>query len=229
MALPIYLDSALVFPNPALADGFEPLAIGGDLSAQRLLLAYASGIFPWQDNPIVWYSPDPRAVLFLEDFKLSKSLQKSIRNKGFTLRIDEGFADVISACAKRTNGESTWISAGFVEAYTRLFDLGIAHSFGIFQGDSLGEERLVGGLYGVSLGGAFMGESMFARVSDASKVAMYYLVEFCKAHKFDFIDAQIQNPYLQTLGVREIPRKKYLKMLRDALTKPTLQGKWHNF
>lgn len=217
------LDSSLVFPHPLESSGFEPLAIGGDLSVERLLLAYSNGIFPWQDEPIVWYSPEPRAILELGDFKLTKSLKKSIKNKNFLLKIDTDFTLVMQNCKeiKRKRESGTWISDYFIESYTRLHKLGLAHSFEIYQ-----SSELVGGLYGVSLGGVFMGESMFAKVSDASKVAFFYLVEFCKAHNFDFIDAQVQNPHLQSLGVKEISKIEYLSRLESSLKKPTLQGKW---
>ncbi|MWV61401.1 leucyl/phenylalanyl-tRNA--protein transferase [Helicobacter saguini] len=217
------LDESLYFPSPFNVDGFRPLALGGDLSVERLLLAYSNGIFPWQDSPIVWYSPNPRAILELNDFRLTKSLKKSIKNKNFSLKIDTNFALVMQNCKeiKRKNENSTWISDYFIESYTRLHKLGLGHSFEIYQGG-----ELVGGLYGVSLGGVFMGESMFAKVSDASKVAFFYLVEFCKAHNFDFIDAQVQNPHLQSLGVKEISKIEYLSRLESSLKKPTLQGKW---
>lgn len=218
------LDNTLTFPHPLESSGFEPLAIGGDLSVERLLLAYSNGIFPWQDEPLVWYSPHPRAILQLQDFRLTKSLKKSIKNKNFSVRLDTNFTSVMRNCKeiKRKNEASTWISEYFIESYTRLFTLGLAHSFEVYLAS-----ELVGGLYGVSLGGVFMGESMFAKVSDASKVAFFYLVEFCKAHNFDFIDAQVQNAHLQRLGVCEISKVEYLARLESSLKKPTLRGAWN--
>lgn len=221
------LDSTLRFPSPLSVDGFMPLAIGGDLSVERLILAYSNGIFPWQDEPLVWYSPHPRSVVFPHDFKASKSLKKSVRNKGFLLKIDSDFRGVMRCCkeTKRRGEDSSWISDYFIESYCELHNVGLAHSFEIYAKSDC---NLVGGLYGVSLGAVFMGESMFAKVSDASKVAFFYLVEFCKKFNFDFIDAQVQNPHLSSLGAIEISKIEYLSLLQNALQKPTLQCSWQS-
>lgn len=203
------------FPDPALAltepDGL--LAIGGDLSSERLLRAYRAGIFPWYnaDQPILWWSPDPRTVLFPERFKLSRSLQKSIRNRGFRLSIDANFAAVIEACSQPRRRESgTWISAGIKQAFNHLHAMGYAHSVECWLG-----EQLVGGIYGLSIGKVFFGESMFSSVSDASKVAFAHLVEHLQQKQFRLIDCQVASPHLFSLGAECIPRQQFLALLAD--------------
>jgi leucyl/phenylalanyl-tRNA--protein transferase len=220
--MPIYyIPEELWFPPVEEAeDGL--VGIGGDLSSERLLLAYSNGIFPWfeNDEEILWWSPDPRMVLFPEKFKISKSLRQSIRNKGFELKIDFDFESVIHACSQiqRPEGEGTWITPGMHQAYMELYHKGYAHSFEIYQND-----RLVGGLYGVSLGKAFFGESMFSKVSDASKVALYHLINFAKQNNFLFIDAQVETEHLKRMGAENISRTQFISLLRKSQqSKPIL-------
>ena len=210
--MPVYrLTDALIFPHPSLADPGGLLAIGGDLSTRRLLLAYAHGIFPWYSDPspILWWSPDPRMVLFPDEFKISHSLRRVLRKHVFTVTIDEAFGDVIRACA-RTRMQ-TWITDEMIDAYTCLYELGYAHSFETWQAG-----RLVGGLYGVALGRAFFGESMFSTMSDASKVALVRLVQFAINAGVEFIDCQTTTEHLKRLGAREVPRPEFLDRLRRA-------------
>jgi leucyl/phenylalanyl-tRNA--protein transferase len=224
--MPVYLLSEdLVFPSPQLARREGLLAIGGDLSQERLLLAYRMGIFPWYsaDEPIMWWSPDPRLVLYPSEFRVSRSLKKTIRKKVFDLTVDEAFESVINACAQsRTKAdEGTWIVEDMIAAYCRLHESGLAHSVEAWQ-----DGKLVGGLYGVSLGKCFFGESMFTRISNASKVALVALVEHLQALEFSFIDCQISTPHLLSFGAQEIPRIRFLGELEQALKSPTLKGKW---
>ena len=224
--MPVYLLSeALVFPSPQLARREGLLAIGGDLSQERLLLAYRMGIFPWYsaDEPIMWWSPDPRLVLYPSEFRVSRSLKKTIRKKVFDLTVDEAFESVINACARsRTKAdEGTWIVEDMIAAYCRLHESGLAHSVEAWQ-----DGKLVGGLYGVSLGKCFFGESMFTHISNASKVALVALVEHLQALEFSLIDCQISTPHLLSFGAQEIPRIRFLGELEQALKCPTLEGKW---
>ena len=224
--MPIYLLSDdLAFPPPQLAPEKGLLAVGGDLSQNRLLLAYKMGIFPWysEDEPILWWSPDPRLVLFPDDLRVSKSLQKLIKKGAFKVTMDTAFYRVIGECARirGENDEGTWIVGDMIQAYCRLHDAGFAHSVETWQDD-----RLVGGLYGVSLGRFFFGESMFARASNASKVAFVALVEYLKNLCFDIIDCQVTTEHLLSFGAKEIPRRLFLKELDKSLRSPTLRGKW---
>ena len=208
----------------ALKDPNGLLCAGGDLSAERLLAAYRSGIFPWYsgDEPILWWSPDPRMVLFCDELKLSRSLGKSIRNKGFEVRIDSAFSRVIKACAEPRKGESgTWIGKDMHAAYVALHRAGHAHSFETWQAD-----LLVGGLYGVAVGRAFFGESMFSRATDASKVALVGLVATLRARGFPLIDCQQRTPLLASLGAREIPRRAFLRRLAALVNYPESTEKW---
>jgi leucyl/phenylalanyl-tRNA--protein transferase len=198
------VESALKEPNGLLC-------AGADLSVPRLLAAYRSGIFPWYsgDEPILWWSPDPRMVLFCDELKVSRSLAKNIRNKGFETRIDFAFAKVIKACAGPRKGEAgTWISAEMQAAYVALHRAGHAHSVETWL-----DGRLVGGLYGVAIGRAFFGESMFSRETDASKVALVALVEELRRRDCPMIDCQQRTPLLASLGGREIPRRQFLRRL----------------
>jgi leucyl/phenylalanyl-tRNA--protein transferase len=201
------------------------LAIGGDLSAHRLLRAYRQGIFPWysDDEPILWWSPDPRLVLYPNEFHRSRSLEKIIRRGDFSVTMDRAFERVIRECSRlrRETGEGTWIVAEMVEAYCGLHRAGFAHSVEVWQA-----EDLAGGLYGVSLGRCFFGESMFTRVSNASKVGLAALVGFLKEGGFGLIDCQVTTGHLQRMGAREIPRKVYLKELERLLQAPTIEGCW---
>lgn len=200
----------LAFPDPCDADENGIVAFGGDLSPSRLMLAYRSGIFPWysKDDPILWWSPDPRLVLDLNDFKLRKSLRK--RLKHFEIRFDTAFGDVIRACAAvpRPGQSGTWLQPEMIEAYETLYLMGYAHSVEAWQ-----EGRLVGGLYGVAVGGIFCGESMFAHVSDASKAALAALVSHLKERGFKLIDAQVPTDHLKSLGAVEISREFFLQLL----------------
>ena len=220
-----FLDSRIRFPDPTEADPGGLLAVGGDLSPERLLLAYENGIFPWysEEDPILWFSPDPRMVFFPEDFRFSKTLLKTVSSGKFSVRADTDFAAVVENCAQvRRKGQSgTWITEEMKAAYGKLHSLGYAHSFETYR-----EGELVGGLYGVSLGGAFFGESMFHTETDASKVALFHLAQKCWESGFDFIDSQVPTDHMRTLGGREISRKEFLSALESSLGKETLRGKW---
>jgi leucyl/phenylalanyl-tRNA--protein transferase len=224
--MPVYLLSDdLVFPSPQLAPKEGLLAVGGDLSRERLLLAYRKGIFPWYSRyePILWWSPDPRLVLYPAELNVSKSLQKTIKKGLFRVTMDQAFEAVIHACAQsRTSAdEGTWIVEEMIDAYCNLHEFGFAHSVEAWQ-----DERLAGGLYGVSLGRCFFGESMFTRISNASKVAFVALVKHLQALNFDLIDCQITTPHLLRFGAREISRTRYLSELEKSLKPRTLKGQW---
>ncbi|MDT0556411.1 leucyl/phenylalanyl-tRNA--protein transferase [Patiriisocius hiemis] len=203
-----------MFLHPSKANKDGLLAVGGDLSQERLLAAYNSGIFPWyeEDQPILWWSPNPRMVLFLEDFKVSKSLKKTIRDNHFSVTFNTKFKDVITNCATITRGgqKGTWITEQMIDAYSNLYKKGHILSVEVWQG-----KELVGGLYGVDLQDKkiYCGESMFSKVSDASKVGLYYLVNFLKVKKYRFIDCQMYTPHLESLGAKEIEREQFLKCL----------------
>ena len=221
-----WLERADAFPpvEQALKDPNGLLCAGGDLSPARLLEAYRRGIFPWYsgDEPILWWSPDPRMVLFCDELKVARSLAKSVRNKGFEVRLDSAFARVVKACAEPRKGEGgTWLSPAMQTAYTALHRLGHAHSVEAWQGG-----RLVGGLYGVALGRMFYGESMFSRVTDASKVALVHLVGELRARGFPLIDCQQNTPLLASLGAREIPRRQFLRRIAALVNYPEPMGKW---
>lgn len=215
--MPVFtLSKRLAFPPPHLAIKEGLLAVGGDLSPERLLLAYRNGIFPWysEGEPILWWSPDPRLVLYPEELRISKSLSKLLKRKIFQITFDAAFEAVIQACAeaKRSYGEGTWITAEMKAAYCEIHRQGVAHSVEAWQG-----EKLVGGLYGISIGRAFFGESMFSRVSNASKVAFVILVENLKRLNFKLIDCQVRTDHLIRFGAREVPRKLFLEQLEKAL------------
>ena len=201
------------------------VAIGGHLSVKSLLCAYSSGIFPWyaEGKPIMWWSPDPRTILIPEKFKPSHSLRQLIKQRRFRITCDTAFREVVHHCGivPRKGQDGTWITPEVKKAYHKLHKAGYAHSFETWLGD-----RFVGGLYGVSLGRAFFGESMFYLENNASKVAMYYLVEFAKCHGFLFIDAQIETTHLLSLRAENIPRREFLAALHHALQFPTLKGEW---
>jgi leucyl/phenylalanyl-tRNA---protein transferase len=215
----------IVFPDPDQADDDGLIAIGGSLSVEFLTAAYTQGLFPWfnEGEPILWWSPNPRMVLFPEEFICSKSLFQKIRSHRFVVKIDENFDEVIRNCAEigRTGQEGTWISKEIMEAYIKLHALGIAHSVETYH-----DGVLVGGLYGVSFGRAFFGESMFHRVTDASKVALYYLSKLMVQWEFHFIDVQQSTNHLRSLGAKDMPREVFLKMLKESLAYPTKQEKW---
>ncbi len=220
-----YLEEELVFPHPSLADRDGLLAIGGDLSVERLILAYANGIFPWfeEGSEILWWSPDPRMILIPSEFKRSKSLMQTIRNKNMEVRFDEDFRSVITACSKSGDREheGTWITGEMIEAYCKLHEAGIAHSVEAYL-----DGKLAGGLYGVSLGRSFFGESMFHFERDASKVALSALVDRALEWGFHFIDAQQKTDHLKSLGAKTVPRNDFLEMLHESLKYETIVGKW---
>jgi leucyl/phenylalanyl-tRNA---protein transferase len=200
------------FPDPATAPADAPLAWGGDLEPGTLLDAYRHGIFPWPSGgELFWWSPDPRAVIPLDGLHVSRSLRRTLRAGRFSVSVDTACGDVIAACAQRP-GEGTWITAPMVAAYTRLHTLGHVHS--VEAWDRAG--RLVGGLYGVAVGAAFSGESMFHRVSDASKVALVHLVARLRTRGFVLLDAQLPTPHLERLGAQAIPRTRFLGLLAAA-------------
>ena len=213
------------FPDPREARSDGLLAVGGDLSPQRLLLAYHLGIFPWysDDSPILWWSPPRRCVMAPADFHVSRSLRRLLRQQRFTFTFDRAFDKVIRACAatRRSSGQGTWITPEMVQAYGALHTAGFAHS--VEAWDDVG---LAGGIYGVSLGRAFFGESMFTRVTNASKAAFCVLAQRLRDWEFPLIDCQITNPHLQTLGAYEISRTEFLQRLAHAQRFPTRRGKW---
>jgi leucyl/phenylalanyl-tRNA--protein transferase len=201
------------FPSLDMMNG-DLVAIGGDFHPQRLINAYRNGLFPWfidENNYIHWYSPNQRMILYPEDLKLSKSLKKSIKNKGFVIKSNENFEEVIKSCAniKRKHEDETWISDEFMQAYTNLFKLGYASSIECYLND-----ELVGGLYGLLIDDVFCGESMFAKVNDASKVAFYHLCNQAKENGIKIIDCQVYNDHLASLGAKEIPRDEYFNILK---------------
>ena len=215
------------FPNPEEAEPEGIIAIGGDLSPARLINAYCSGIFPWfnEDEPILWWSLDPRMVLFPDEFRYSKSLQRTVRSGKYEVRIDTSFEQVMRHCStvdrSKQGQNGTWITEEMVEAYVRLHQLGLAHSFETYY-----QGEMVGGLYGVSLGPFFFGESMFHTMTDASKVAFVRLVQFAREHHFRLIDAQQESTHLASLGARPIPRSEYLTELNAICSDNTVQGNW---
>jgi len=224
--MPIYqLPDFLWFPNPKLAhEGI--IAVGGDLKPERLLLGYHMGIFPWfsDDEPIIWWSPDPRFVLFPDKIKVSKSMRPILRKKRFRVSYDCAFEQVIDACKviKRKDQEGTWITGDMKEAYCKLHEMGYAHSVEVWEG-----ETLVGGLYGVSLGQCFFGESMFTRVSNASKVGFITLVRALIERGFQLIDCQVYTEHLASLGAEDISRDSFLTLLEEYVDKPTYKGNWN--
>lgn len=212
------------FPPVEFASPEGLLAIGGDLRAERLLEAYRHGIFPWYSagQPILWWSPDPRMVLFPHRLKVSRSLRKRLRHGGYTVWCDTHFREVMHGCAApRRDGQGTWITPEMIEAYVRLHELGYAHSIETWRGP-----ELVGGLYGVALGGIFFGESMFHRAPDASKVALVYLVRQLARWGFHLIDCQVASAHLASLGAENIRRSEFLARLDEALRQPHRRGPW---
>jgi leucyl/phenylalanyl-tRNA--protein transferase len=221
-----HLTRQFAFPDPNQADADGLVAYGGDLRPQRLLAAYAQGIFPWpynEDGPILWYSPDPRMVLPLADLHISRSLRKALNKGLFEVRFDTAFAQVMRRCATtpRPGQRGTWITAEMIRAYEVLHELGFAHAV-----EAWADGALVGGLYGVSLGAAFFGESMFAQRADASKIAFVRLVQQLQAWEFHFVDCQTYSAHLARFGAIMWRRARFLRALERALRLPTRRGKW---
>lgn len=208
----------------ALAEPNGLLAAGGDLSVERLLAAYRNGIFPWfsEDQPILWWSPDPRMVLFPAELRISRSLRKRLARRDYEVRADTAFEEVIAACAApRKEDGGTWITDEMKDAYIALHRKGWAHSI-----ETWIDGRLAGGLYGVALGRAFFGESMFTRVPDASKIALVHLVRQLARWSFGLIDCQMATAHLARFGAREIPRAAFMRRLANLVNYPSTQGKW---
>jgi leucyl/phenylalanyl-tRNA--protein transferase len=225
VAIPLReLTRAFPFPDPREGSAEGLLAYGGDLLPERLIAAYAQGIFPWyEEDPILWFSPDPRMVLLPSELQINRTLRKNLARKRYEVRMDSDFRGVIEACAEapRPGQRGTWITDDMLAAYCELHALGVAHSCEAWL-----EDELVGGIYGVSLGLAFFGESMFARSSDASKVALVHLVRQLDAWGFHFLDCQAHTPHTERLGAREWPRDDFLDALGRALDAPTRLGSW---
>jgi leucyl/phenylalanyl-tRNA---protein transferase len=224
--MPIYrLNRTPIFPDPRLAEENGLLAVGGDLSVPRLVNAYATGIFPWfgEADPILWWSPPQRALILPGEERFSRRTQRALRHAGFEIRVDTAFAEVVTACrhVSRKGQEDTWITPEMCDAYGALHQAGFAHSFEAYLAD-----ELVGGLYGVSLGAAFFGESMFSKVDYASRAAFQRLCTMAWNWGFHFIDGQVPNDNLRHLGSRTIPRDDFLTKLRSALEHETRQGSW---
>ncbi len=224
--MPVYrLPDEICFPPVDHAVKGGLLAVGGDLSPERLLRAYAEGIFPWysEETPILWWSPEPRMVLLPEELHVPRSLRRTLRSGRYAIRSDTAFGRVIRRCAakERPDQDGTWITEEMVEAYERLHALGYAHSF-----EAWDEEGLAGGLYGVSLGAAFFGESMFADRPDASKAAFASSVRWLRGRGFELVDCQVDTDHLRRFGAREVPRAEFLARLRNALGSATARGRW---
>ena len=224
--MPVFqLTDKLTFPPAELAEKNGLLAIGGDLSPERLILAYRNGIFPWysEGDPILWWSPAPRLVIFPDEFKIPKRLSRQIRRKDFTVTMDLEFRKVITACAKTDNRleKGTWITNEMLEAYCILHNMGYAHSVECWH-----EEELAGGLYGISLGKIFFGESMFSKRSNSSKIALVHLVHKLQDWNFDLIDCQMKTAHLMQFGAREIPGVHFQKLLEKNISYPDQTGKW---
>ena len=209
-----FLLKELFFPDVSEADKHGILAVGGDLSPERLMLAYRSGIFPWfdSDEPILWWSPKERMVLFPDELKVSKSMRSILRKEIFKVTFNKDFRAVISSCSQisRNGQQGTWISEDMIEAYVKLHELGYAKSVEVWQND-----ELVGGLYGIDLGHVFCGESMFSKVSNASKIAFISLVRHLQRENYKLLDCQVYNEHLESLGCREIPRKDFISILKN--------------
>jgi leucyl/phenylalanyl-tRNA--protein transferase len=211
---PALLNDAIWFPDPSLASAEGLVAVGGDLKPERLLAAYREGIFPWSVDPVSWWSPDPRGIMELDRFHVSESLARVIRKETYEVTIDRSFREVMRACAAPApDREGTWITEPFIEAYTHLHQLGHAHSV-----ECRLEGRLVGGVYGVAIGGLFAGESMFHRADNASKVALFHLVEHLRQRHFQLFDIQSVTGATKPLGAKTISRRDYLQRLAAAVT-----------
>jgi len=212
---PALLSRRLKFPDPSQADNEGLVAVGGDLSPKRLLLAYRAGIFPWTVQPITWWSPDPRGIFELETFLPSRRLAQLIRQRPFAVTMDRAFAQVMHGCAHPARGrETTWITGELIDAYTALHQLGHAHSVECWK-----DNELVGGIYGVNVGGLFAAESMFHRADNASKIALAHLINHLRERGFALFDIQMLTPATRSLGAVEIARTEYLRRLAEAVTR----------
>jgi leucyl/phenylalanyl-tRNA---protein transferase len=221
-----WLEPEQPFPpvHRALREPNGLLAAGGDLSVDRLIAAYRQGIFPWysEGQPVLWWSPDPRMVLYPREIAVSRSLRKRLRKRDFELRVDTCFVRVMRACAEPRAGQGgTWITHDMLKAYTSLHAAGIAHSV-----ETWADGNLAGGLYGVALGGVFFGESMFSHATDASKIALVHLARQLARWNFGIVDCQMATAHLASLGAREIPRKDFVRALSELVNYPTRTGKW---
>jgi len=222
------LKSSHIFPDARVAGKEGLLAFGGDLNPNRILKAYRNGIFPWfnPEDPILWWSPDPRMLLYPKDFKTSKSFKRVLRNKGFEVRFDTNFEAVITYCGDvpREGQDGTWLTKEMKEAYIELHDMGFAHSVETYY-----EGELVGGLYGIALGRGFFGESMFSLMPNASKVSIKALSSICAKKSYDFIDCQIETPHLIKWGAKLVERETFLDELEVTLEKSTDFGSWSSW
>jgi leucyl/phenylalanyl-tRNA--protein transferase len=227
MTMPIFaLNDDIIFPPVHLAEDNGIVAVGGDLSPERLMAAYAQGIFPWysEGDPIIWWSPDPRFVLFPNELQVSKTMRQVLRRNLFHITMDKNFSEVIRGCQQpRKHERGTWITREMMAAYVKLHELGIAHSVEVWQ-----KGKLAGGLYGLSLGKCFFGESMFTRVSNASKTAFITLLQRLAKMEFLIIDCQIYTGHLERLGARFISRDEYIAILKEGLKHDTIQGSWQD-
>ncbi len=214
------LSNDLVFPHPSLSDDDGLLAIEGDLSVQRLLLAYSSGIFPWysDDEPILWWSPNPRFIVYPKDIRTSHSMKKLLKKNTYKVSFDTCFRDVISNCSNVRKESGTWITNDMIEAYCKLHELGFAHSVETWH-----QEKLVGGLYGVSIGKCFFGESMFSTMDNASKAAFIALGKVLEEKEFILIDCQVHTNHLESLGAVNMPREKFLEIVEKGIAIPPLK------
>lgn len=224
--MPLFrLSERIEFPPPWLARSDGLLCIGGDLSLERLLLAYQNGIFPWfsEKEPLLWWSPDPRLVLFPSTIKVSRSLKKTIKRTPFRVTVDNAFEQTIVSCSqpRQNHLDGTWLLPEMIDAYIRLHQHGYAHSIETWHGNDL-----VGGLYGVCLGGSFFGESMFCREKDASKIALSALATLLNTHGFDMIDCQVTTPHLQNMGAVEVSRETFLKTLTPSIARKMATDIW---
>ncbi|MFO7752756.1 MAG: leucyl/phenylalanyl-tRNA--protein transferase [Desulfobacteraceae bacterium] len=224
--MPVFrLSEQIEFPPPGLARSDGLLCVGGDLSTERLIEAYKNGIFPWyaHNEPILWWTPDPRLILYPRDIRVSRSLAKRLRKNFFSVSMDTAFEEVVRNCAhtRTIHGEDTWLTSDMIQAYTRLHEAGRAHSVECWR-----NRRLAGGLYGVSLGGVFFGESMFTIITDASKVALVHLARYLERLDYDLIDCQVATDHMVSMGAVEIPRQLFLKKVRRSLEKPDRTFNW---
>jgi len=225
--MPLFrLSKRLDFPPAWLSRSDGLLCIGGDLSSKRLLLAYENGIFPWfsKGEPILWWSPDPRLVLFPKDINISKSLNKKIRQNRFTVTMDNAFEQTIVSCARprKNNDDGTWLVDEMIASYIELHNMGYAHSIETWRDD-----KLVGGLYGVCLGGSFFGESMFSSENDTSKIALVAIANHLKKYDFDLIDCQVTTNHLLNMGATEISRNSFLDIINQSVKRKNIKNIWN--